>query len=429
VRVRTEERKTKQIQLSLKIMKCNPWTLGLIGAGLVSLPAVMQAEEKPSSLITAVSPTTLSGYIDTSMNWNPGSGGPANLPAYLPNGASGTTVADGFNLNVVSLNLSKPTGEGDWGAGYNVQLLFGPSAVGYNNSPFGVTGGLPSDFSLKDTYVSLHAPVGNGLDFKIGTWSELLGYEVYDYGSNPNWTRSYGYEIEPTQQTGLQMNYQFCPYFSVAGAIANTWSAGVNARANPPSEPPPNKSEWFECYSGVMTFTCPTNWGFLSGSTMSGGAITGFDAVNHVNKTSFYTGGTVNTPLTGLKAGYAFDYLNVANEDGETWVLGGYLSYQATEKLGFYGRAEYMRDRGEQKVFVATGPGGTVDTMPDKSMELTGTIQYDLWKNVLSRLEVRWDHSLSGQGVWGGETSNTDVPGSGYSRNAVVLLANFIYKF
>src|SRR5215813_14560738 len=105
-------------------MKLNPWTLGLIGAGLVSLPAVMQAEEKPSSLITAVSPTTLSGYVDTTINWNPGSGGPANLPPYLSNGASGTSVADGFNFNVVSLVLNKPVGEGEWGAGYNVQLLY-----------------------------------------------------------------------------------------------------------------------------------------------------------------------------------------------------------------------------------------------------------------------------------------------------------------
>jgi len=403
-------------------MKCNPWTLGLIGAGLVSLPAVTQAEEKPSSLITAVSPTTLSGYVDTTMNWNPGTGD-ANLPPYLSNGQTGTSVADGFNFNVVSLTLNKPVSEGDWGAGYNVQLLFGPSAVGYNNS----IGSAASDFSLKDTYVSLHAPVGNGLDFKLGTWTELIGYEVYDYGNNPNWTRSYGYEIEPTQQTGLQATYQLCSAVSLSGGIANTWSAGVNARAFPPEG---TKAESFKCYSGLITFVCPTNWGFISGSTFSGGVVSGYDQVNNVNKSSYYTGGQVNTPVTGLKVGYAFDYLNVANETGETWAVGGYVSYQATEKLGLYGRAEYLRDRGQQKVFVTTDSlGNTIDTVPDKVMALTGTIQYDLWKNVLSRLEVRWDHSLTGQGVWGGTTANAVTPGSGTEINAVVLMANIIYKF
>jgi hypothetical protein len=411
-------------------MKINPWTLGLISAGLVSIPAATQGEEKPSSVMTAVSATTLSGYVDTSMAWNPGTGN-ANLPVYLPNGQSGSTIADGFNFHVVSLNLSKPVGDGDWGAGYNVQLLYGPSAVGYNNS-FGTT---PNDFSLKDTYVSLHAPVGNGLDFKLGTWSEVLGYEVYDSPNNPNWTRSYGYEIEPTQQTGLQMSYAVCSSVTIVGAIANTWSAGVNNRA---SAPQGNQAESFKSYSGLITFTCPTNMGALAGSTFSGGAISGYDAVNGVNKSSYYAGGTLNTPVTGLKVGFAFDYLNVANTSGETWALGGYLAFQATEKLSFYGRAEYLRDRGDQKVFVAPvvdGTGavtGSTATAPDKVLALTGTIQYDLWKNVLSRLEVRWDHSLSGQGVWGGTTPNTDgdaTSGFGDQKNAVVLMANIIYKF
>ena len=43
---------------------------------------------------------------------------------------------------------------------------------------------------------------------------------------------------------------------------------------------------------------------------------------------------------------------------------------------------------------------------------LTGTVQYDLWKNVLSRLEVRWDHAANGQRAYGGELGNpTAAPG------------------
>src|SRR3954449_8854708 len=78
-------------------MKCNPWTLALLGAGLVSLPSVTQAEEKPNSILTSIAPTTLSGYVDTSAQWNPGTGN-ANLPPYA---FGGPTKADGFNLNVV----------------------------------------------------------------------------------------------------------------------------------------------------------------------------------------------------------------------------------------------------------------------------------------------------------------------------------------
>src|SRR5437763_585499 len=158
-------------------MNYKPWTLALVSAGLVSLPAVTKAEENkttPATVMTALSSTTLSGYVDTSAHWNIGTGNGA-LPAIGPNGSSGSGKADGFNLNVVAITLSHPPGEGDWAAGYNATLLYGPDAVNYNRS-FG-TFASGSDFSLKDTYVDLKAPCGNGIDFKIGTFAQPLGYE------------------------------------------------------------------------------------------------------------------------------------------------------------------------------------------------------------------------------------------------------------
>src|SRR5579871_3548688 len=66
-------------------MKFNKWTLGLAAVGAVSLTSVAQAEEKASMVQTAVNSTTLSGYVDTSINWNPGDGN-AHQPAYAFNG-------------------------------------------------------------------------------------------------------------------------------------------------------------------------------------------------------------------------------------------------------------------------------------------------------------------------------------------------------
>jgi hypothetical protein len=109
-------------------MKYNAWTLALIGAGVVSLPAAATAEEHTSDMLTALSATTISGYVDTSMQWNPGTGN-QNLPTYTPNGAPSGNKADGFNFNVLSLTISKPPGEGDWAAGYNATMIFGPDAV------------------------------------------------------------------------------------------------------------------------------------------------------------------------------------------------------------------------------------------------------------------------------------------------------------
>src|SRR5512136_1688592 len=144
-------------------MNCNTWTLALVGAGLVSVPAVAYAEEKPNPLLTSLSSTTISGYVDTSAQWNAGTGD-ANTPAYA---FGGSGKADGFNLNVVKLTLEKPIDANqDWGAGYKVDVLFGPDA----NALATQSSGPAADFGIKQAYVALHAPVGNGLDFKLGVW-------------------------------------------------------------------------------------------------------------------------------------------------------------------------------------------------------------------------------------------------------------------
>ena len=413
-------------------MKWNPWTLALISAGLLNQPGASYGEEKPNSVLTALSSTTLSGYVDTSAHWNLGTGN-ANLPPYTPNGQPGTTKADGFNLDVVALTLNKPAGEEPWSAGYNATMLFGPDAVGYNTSFIGVKQAAVGDFTLKDTYVDLHAPLGNGLDVKLGTFTETLGYEVYEAGNNPNYTRSYGYMVEPTALTGLLLGYQLCPAVLLNAGVVDTWSAGVNSRAFLTT---PAKAESFKTYVASMTFTAPTNCGFLSGSTLSGGIINGWDAFNLVDKTSLYVGTTFNTPISSVKVGVAYDYVflgpnalgpaGATESSGYQNVVGLYLNYQATEKLAFNTRGEYFSQSGylAETARTALASGGSDGLTAKSAFELTETVQYDLWKNVIARGEFRWDHAADGSDAFSGAT-----PGTGTRDNTFLLAANFIFKF
>jgi hypothetical protein len=384
------------------IMKCNPWTLALLGAGLVSLPSVANAEEHPNSVLTALSSTTLSGYVDTSAQWNLATGN-ANVPTYAFGGSS---KADGFNLNVVKMTLEKPFEATDsWAAGYKVDLIYGPDA----NTLFTQSSGTAADFGVKQAYVALHTPVGNGLDFKVGVWDTIIGYEVFESGNNPNATRSYGYTVEPTTHTGILMSYVFCDFFSANLGVANTFGPTINARANPP------KAESYKTYMASFTITAPTNMSFLAGSTLSGGVINGFNSGVAADQTSWYVGATFNTPVTGLKLGACYDYAGVSDQPLSSAsyanAVGGYVSYQATEKLGLYVRGEYA----------------TSDTAilgAHRVVETTVTLQYDLWKNVLSRLEFRWDRAADGSQAYG-----EDSLGDPNKKNSYILLANFIYKF
>ena len=55
-------------------MKINQWTLGLAAVGVVSRASAVNAEEaKMNALQTALSSTTISGYVDTSIEWTPDS--------------------------------------------------------------------------------------------------------------------------------------------------------------------------------------------------------------------------------------------------------------------------------------------------------------------------------------------------------------------
>jgi len=398
-------------------MKFSEHTRTLIASGIIAAASAVRAEEAATPLLTALSTTTLSGYVDTSAHWNLGTGN-LNLPGYTPNGVPAGSKADGFNLDVVALTLNRPAEpDGKWSAGYNATLLFGPDAVGYN--PSGTT---PGDFSLKDTYVELRAPVGSGLDFKLGTYTEVLGYEVFEAGNNPNYTRSYGYMAEPTQMTGLLVAYQFSPVVSANFSICDAWSVGVNARSFPPSG---NKAESFKTYMGSVTLTAPKNFGFLAGSTLLGGVITGYDAVNAVNKTSWYLGGTFNTPIKSLKVGLAHDYVMLApntiagggtvfNQSGYQHASAVYLLWQATEKLTVNTRADYFMQSG---YLVGTTAGFG---LPKRAFGLTETIQYDLWKNVQTRAEFRWDHAADG--------SDPYMTAAGRD-NAYLAALNVIYKF
>jgi len=416
-------------------MKYNRWTLGLAALGVVSLASAARAEEKASMVQTALASTTLSGYVDTSAQWNLGTGN-SRLPDYKFGGSS---KADGFNLDVVQIRIEKPLDEQEWAAGYRVDLWVGPDANVLNTQSVFGNGGFAAhgDFAVRQAYIALRMPVGNGIDWKVGVFDSILGYESVESPNNPNYTRSYGHSIEPQTHTGVLASYRFADIVSASVGVANTIGPSINERAQGPNASGFTKAESYKTYMGSIAVTAPENFGFLAGSTLYGGIVNGFSTSYGWTTTSWYAGATLATPVTGLRMGASFDLLDGGGLHGETWPLGGYASFQATEKLSFHARGEYLKDRGDQKFFVQSSG---IATNPDEVLGLTATAQYDLWKNVISRLEVRWDHSLSSQKTWGGTAAPITAGGTtgggassfiynGTLKNEWMIAANLIYKF
>jgi hypothetical protein len=415
-------------------MKFNNWTVALAALGLVSLESVMKAEEAPSSVMTALASTTLSGYVDTSAQWNFGTGN-TYMPPYKFNSPS---KADGFNLDVVQVRIEKPLDESEWAAGYRVDLWAGPDANTLNTASVLSAGA--SDFAIRQAYVALRAPVLNGLDFKVGVFDSIIGYESVESPNDPNYTRSYGHTIEPQTHTGVLTSYRFNDIVSASFGIANTVGPSINSRAFAPVQPANPYAESYKTYMGSVAITAPESLGFASGSTLYGGVVNGFNnsvlgSGQGMPSLNAYVGGTLATPVTGLRLGAAWDLLSVNStpssggfagikNKADIWSIAGYASFQATEKLSFHGRFEYVNgdiDQGFPGVSFPFGSGVTDNSI----YAATVTAQYDLWKNVLSRVEFRWDHVEHGD-AFGAADPTTGAP---TRSNAFMLAANIIYKF
>jgi hypothetical protein len=401
-------------------MKITQWTLGLAAVGLVSLAPGLRAQDTntpastnapvastnaptpaPIPLATALTATTISGYVDTSMVWVPGTGN-AHPVITSPTSAGPGSHADSFALDSADVKIARAPDSSKWAAGYTLEAQYGPDAI----NPFA---GSP----LRQAYVELMVPVGNGLDLEVGQWDNILGYESNDDYKNPNWSRSYGYDLEPVTHTGILGTYKFCDAFSAQFGVADTLTGPGNATANNYTGPESKKA-----IVSLFTFTAPTNWGSIAGSTLTAGFDDGPGSLTS-DRQHLYLGASLNTPVKGLTFGAAYDSVWSADTGGPAPVtlgyasaLGGYASYALTDKATLNGRVEYAHG-----ALFAPGAANEV-------AEFTATFQYQLWDNVTSRLEARWDHS-------GNVNTFGSVPGVAgpTERNQVLFAANLIYKF
>jgi len=280
-------------------MKFNKWSIALAATGVVSLASVVQAEES-HPVNTALSSTTLSGFVDTSAIWNVGTGNTvANRFAN-----TGSDRQDGFNLNYVKVQLEKPIDEGTWSAGYKTELMFGPDA---SVMP-GRLGGAGGEIAIKQAYIALRAPIGNGIDFKVGQFDPIVGYEVTDSYANPNFSRSLAFNnLEPFGHQGILATYQFNDVLGASLGVANSSNnSGVGGSYNGGGSSLGNinrKSgnlvagvESYKSYMAGLVIKAPESLDWLAGSALYAGIVKGLEVGNDNDPVTYYVGGSRGCP-------------------------------------------------------------------------------------------------------------------------------------
>jgi hypothetical protein len=402
-------------------MKFNKWTLSLVGIGAVSLASAVRADEavKLVPLNTLVPSTTISGYVDTAVQYNLGN---YSLGANTPAGTYGTGIGganaqkvDSFTLNDIDIALDKPEDATPWASGYHIDLNYGTDAVGVqiNGSPANNAAGT-ANTAIRQGYVVLRTPAGNGIDWKFGVQDDIIGYEGNTDGGNPNYTRSVGYSVEPTTLLGLIGSYKISDAVTVQGGVADATSPSFVATSSD------------KTFAAAVAFTAPDSFGWAKGASLNLGALLNLDKGGQDN---YYAGLTLPTPWTPLKLGASLDVVSVANQNAagpgtnphndSGWIAGLYGNIQATDKLSFNLRGEYF-DLTTSPAGIG-GVNGYLGTN-GKGEEFTATLQYNLWANVTSRAEFRWDHADDGRYFGSG-------PGYAGTGDAFLLAANLIYSF
>src|SRR5450759_981473 len=167
---------------------------------------------------------------------------------------------------------------------------YGVTGTDVNGDPVtGNTSPIPS--YIRQAYVALRTPVGNGIDWKVGVFDSILGYESTSDPLNPNYTRSYGYSIEPTTHTGVLATYKVTDVLSLSAGVADSSNVG-------PSPTAINGTSTYESqktYMGSIALTAPDSFGALKGTTLNLGIINSVDSAVSAagTRTSYYAGVTL----------------------------------------------------------------------------------------------------------------------------------------
>ncbi len=358
------------------------------GASGIGEKAGLPTLELPSGL----SGLGMSGYVDTSYvyNFSQANAGSPTVGSLATTRTNRGRVFDldpnGFTIQAAELVFEKTTSDSS-PIGFRTDLFFGDDAEVIHATGLGEaagTGNVADVFDLQQAYVTYKAPVGSGLDFKVGKFVTLLGAEVIESPANWNFSRSYmfGYSI-PFTHTGALVSYPILgEWGSLTTGVVNGWDIV-------------DENNQFKTMIGSLALTP------YKDVSLSINGITGAERTkdNGNDRTVLDLVGTWK-PFEQLTLMANYDYgreasitqgvTGTAGPDSGHWQgLALYAKYDLTPKWSLAGRWEWFDDSDNIRTGL-TSRGGT--TLSDINFqEWTLTSQWTLHDHMLARLEYRHD--------------------------------------
>jgi hypothetical protein len=362
---------------------------------IVKKEGLMPSATPAPKLVTAVTDLTISGFVQASYFYNVQRPAGGYNAGYLWN-----TKNNNFSINKVKLTFASPPAERsdtDWTAGYRVSLMAGEDAP-ILNSGASTTG---FDY-LREAYVEMNAPIGQGLNIKAGELISLLNWESGDGGAaNPNFSQGNQWWFTGNgPSAGIQATYNFTDKVNLTVRVDNGLFQG----------PVDNNSG--KAFSGSLNFK-PTKdlwvnligW-YESAAGGSGSDVSGFSTIGGYQITS------------ALGTGWEADYFNFSSDAGaatDLWSVGGWIWYDFTPKVDLALRADYV-DNCEGFLGPAVRPGAGLPFSPDSGGHLgsvTLTLNLKPADNIKIQPEIRYDYTSYSNGLEVGGQKDRIIVGCG----------------
>ncbi|MCE0497587.1 MAG: porin [Methylacidiphilales bacterium] len=403
---------------------------------------------------TAQKGITLSGYVDVSYTNQFGGRGTAftNQQAYLH---EFDVNNDSFNLNAVKIALEKALpSQNVWAAGFRVDTMFGQDAnilsqsdpvlsfnKGNNYSGEGdyASNTIGSGVYIEQALVKVNIPVGNGLQIYFGKFVTLLGYEVIESPANPNFSRGLLFtNAIPLTNTGIYADYKFNSTFEAKLGIVDGWNQSDstpnqfttygNGRADAADDYPfggkaltgqlvinapggnanitqsfiyspsgeTDNNTFNNTGAGSFPYEAADNgpvavydiWGNWNPTFVKDSALTlGFNVDFGYNGASGYPASYQNVP----SGGEGPTDLGTGHGDSNTWYgVALYTQYKVSKLLTLAARGEYLHE--DPSDYAKFG----VDDVSNDDFSETLTASFNIWDNLLTRVEYRYDHLTEG---------------------------------
>jgi hypothetical protein len=430
-------------------------------------------DESINYVETAQKGITLSGYVDTSYTYQFASKGQyGSTGGSSPNSEAQLRQFDvsnnTFNINAVKIALEKALPDkNEWAAGFRLDTIYGEDArflgdTAINGVTPTSTGTINnSGIALEQALVKFRIPVGNGLDIYMGKFVTFLGYEVIESPANLNFSRGLLFtNAIPLTHTGIYADYKFNDTIETKFGIVDGWnnstspSVGIASGAGTLAD----SKSFGKAITGQVTINAPGKNANITQSFIyspegepgvigvDNGPVVVYDIWGNWNPTfvkdnALLLGFNIDLGYNGASGFPAHSTLVEEQpaggvQDSNTWWgIALYSQYKFNKMFSLAGRAEYLHS--DQARFPKFGDQNNTDPDGDEfvpqnqdDFSYTLTASFNIWDNLLTRVEYRYDHfnpGLSGDNQ--PRTSDIEAGLLYHSTDQNEISINMVYSF